>query len=681
MYFSYTDWAIVLIFVAILAAVAIFAKRYTLGVTDFLAANRCAGRYLLAMSAGAAALGLTLIIQNWEVYYKAGFNALWWGFMLTPVGFILSITGFVIYRYRQTRAMTMAQFFELRYSRKFRIFAGILAWGSGMLNYGVFPAVTARCLIYFCGIPIHMTNVLGIEVNLTMIAVMTVMLSIAVTFTLLGGQITVIITDFIQGQLLSVAFFAVLAVLVFKMDWSHIMEILKQAPEGQSMLNPFEQGKLEDFNVWFFVMMTVLVVYGWQSWQGNQSYNCSAKSPHEARMANVVGNWRGYMLTMLFVFVPVCAYVVLHSPKFATVTAEINASLSSIDSEQMREQMRVSTTLTHILPIGVVGLMAAALVAAAISTDDTYMHAWGSIFIQDVVLPIRQKRLTTEEHLKWLRWSIVGIAIFALIFSSVFKLKDYLAMWTQLTGVIYMGGAGSAILGGLYWKRGTTAGAWAGMIIGSTLAVISIVLQNILWPYILPALQSSFENISWIQNSTPGHFPLNGMQMSFITAFVALFSYITVSLLTKNDPDFDIDRILHRGQYAVKDDQVEVKEVKWYQKLFGITEEFTFVDKVIYFFVIIVTFSMFGVFCIGTFLYKTFGGTDDDWGKWWHFYMTFLFVLSAISVVWFLFGGIKDAASLFRDLKSAKRNALDDGTIVGHHNLADESDTNGNPMN
>ena len=48
---------------------------------------------------------------------------------------------------------TMAEFFERRYSRSFRVFAGIIAFGSGLVNFGIFPAVGAKFFIYFCGLP------------------------------------------------------------------------------------------------------------------------------------------------------------------------------------------------------------------------------------------------------------------------------------------------------------------------------------------------------------------------------------------------------------------------------------------------------------------------------------------------------------------------------------------------
>ena len=90
--------------------------------------------------------------RNFEKFYHAGFAASWWQWLLTPLSVIVAMSGWVAYRFRQTRAMTMAQFFEQRYSRKFRIFTGLLAWFSGVLNYGIAPGIVGR------GIPVSSSD-------------------------------------------------------------------------------------------------------------------------------------------------------------------------------------------------------------------------------------------------------------------------------------------------------------------------------------------------------------------------------------------------------------------------------------------------------------------------------------------------------------------------------------------
>ena len=164
MNFELLDWAIVFGVLIFVVCLALYSKMFMTSVADFLVANRCAGRYVMATCEGVASAGAIAFVAGWEMYYEAGFTPLWWQFMTLPTSMILTLSGYVIYRYRQTRAMTVAQFFEIRYSRKFRIFAGFLCFLSGILNFGIFPGVAARFFICFAGWP-PTFPLLGFEVS------------------------------------------------------------------------------------------------------------------------------------------------------------------------------------------------------------------------------------------------------------------------------------------------------------------------------------------------------------------------------------------------------------------------------------------------------------------------------------------------------------------------------------
>ena len=438
------DWTIIGTLLALLLGIAFLSKSLTRSVAYFLAGNRCAGRYLLTMADGMAGLGAISIAANFEQFYEAGFAAAWWGQILAPIGLVLALSGFVIYRYRETRAMTMAQFFEVRYSRRFRIFACILAFLSGILNYGIFPAVTARFIIYFCGLP-EQIEVLGWTLP-TLAPVMLFLLSLALTLTLLGGQIAIIITDFLQGQFVQIVILISFFVMLSQISWSDLITGLQMAPEQASRINPFKQGETKGFNIAFFIIVAGLNIYGFKAWQGSQGYNAAPKSPHEAKMANILGMFRGQALFLLSMLVPLFVFAMLHLPEFSVQAAAVNETLASIDNPQIREQMRVPTGVGQLLPAGVMGLFAAMIIAAAVSTDDTYLHSWGSIFVQDVIMPFRNRPLSRRAHLCLLRVAIFGVAVFAFVFSLVFPLSEYIFMYFQITGAIYLGGAGAVII-------------------------------------------------------------------------------------------------------------------------------------------------------------------------------------------------------------------------------------------
>ena len=138
---SFIDWLIVAIALGSMIYSVGMTKGLMKSVTDFLSAGRTAGRYVLSVSSGVAGLGAISIIMFLEMGYVAGFSLSWWGLSQGIIILAITMSGWVVYRFRSTRCLTLAQFFEKRYSRNFRIFAGIVAFVAGIINFGIFPAV------------------------------------------------------------------------------------------------------------------------------------------------------------------------------------------------------------------------------------------------------------------------------------------------------------------------------------------------------------------------------------------------------------------------------------------------------------------------------------------------------------------------------------------------------------
>ena len=62
-----------------------------------------------------------------------------------------------------------------------------IAWLSGIVNYGIYPAVSARFFIYFCGLPASY-ELLGFQIS-TFVTLMAILLATALFFVFVGGQI------------------------------------------------------------------------------------------------------------------------------------------------------------------------------------------------------------------------------------------------------------------------------------------------------------------------------------------------------------------------------------------------------------------------------------------------------------------------------------------------------------
>jgi SSS family solute:Na+ symporter len=634
-------------------------------VADFLAANRLAGRYLLTVSSGFG--GAISIIAMWEMVYDAGLPTQWWALMSIPVGLFISLTGFVIYRFRQTRALTLAQFFEMRYSRKFRFFAGLLSWLAGVLNYGIFPAVTARFIIFFFGLPEDFMFQ-GFAVSMFPV-IMLVYLSIALFIACIGGQISIMLTDFFQAMLMMIIFLILMFFLIHTFNWNDIMDGLQIAPADKSMINPFKTSQVADFNIWYFVIGVFATILGTRAWQGNSGFNSAAKTPHEAVMAGIIGSWKTIAQFFCMLLIPLVAYAVLHLPAFNSVGAPIQAEIAKISDPMIRSQMTVPLVLAHILPVGLMGLFAAVIVACAISFDDGYMHAWGTIFIQDVCMPLRKKPLEPKHHIRLLRASICVVAIFGFTFSMLFPLKDFILMYFALTGAIYLGGAGSVIIGGLYWKRGTTEAAWTALSVGTILAFGGMLIQQLWTPYLCPELLNIWPESAWLF-ANKAKFPLNGQVIYFIAMITSVISYIVVSMFGPKRIH-DMDKLLHRGAYAVKEDVVIAANAICFKpcfsasRLIGITKDFTRVDRFIAWATFYKVMIFWFIFLIGTVLCLTTDWISDAvWSEfWWWKLVAFSATLGTVCTIWLSIGGIRDACRLFKDLSAERVDDSDDGFV------------------
>ena len=685
---SIIDWAIVITVLAGMIYSVSFTKGLMRSVTDFLSAGRTAGRYLISVSQGAAGLGAISIVSFLEVGYITGFSFQWWGLSQGILVLALTASGWVIYRFRQTRSLTLAQFFEKRYSRNFRIFAGIIAFVCGIINFGIFPAVGAQFFISYCGFP---DLILGLP---TFPLMMIFLISIALYFVYTGGQIAVIIADFFQGVFLIVVLFMITIFLYNEVQWNQVFDSLKNTPvrlaekeiqilsgeetfvllsdqekmekidkindkyENSSLINPFKTSQVEDFNLTYFLIGLIGMFYGALSWQGHQAYNSSAKSAHEAKMAAVLGDIRGKPQGLFIFLVPVLTYVFMNHYDFQSTADSVNLALNSLETETLKSQMRAPIVLSEILPVGLLGAFAALMLAAFISTHDTYLHSWASIFVQDVIMPLRKKPFNKDEHIKVLRYSIFGVAIFIFIFSLVFDQNQEIALYFAVTFAIFAGGVGAVIIGGLYWDKGTTEGAWAAMIVGATVAVTGTIV-----PSISDVWLGDVETTTGFKKFILRLKEINGIKYYALSMSFSSISYIAVSLLTFKEK-INMDKLLNRGKYSIKNEiKVVDEKVKPIFKLFGIGKEFTLEDKIIY--LVSYVWNMFFtlVFVIGT-IYNLYNNvSDESWMVYWRYQIYINVVFSFFIIIWFTIGGFIDIKKMFISLDSDKRDHGDSGWV------------------
>jgi SSS family solute:Na+ symporter len=667
------DWLIVLFPVLLVMAVTFHANRYLKSVADFMSGGRLAGRYLLSTARSEMGAGAIGYVAMFEWFSHGGFPVTWWNQIAAPVGLILAITGFVIYRFRQTRALTLAQFFEMRYSRNFRIATGILGFIAGVLNFGVIPVIGGKFMVYFLDFPQFVT-VLSLSIP-TYLILTACFLTITTAITITGGQITVMIADCIQGMISQIFYVIIGLFLIVAFNWPQTRAMLLSYPPGHSMVNPFDTIDTKDFNVWYVLIGIFTTTYGTMAFQNNQGFNSAAASPHESRMGYILGRWRGFALSIAMLLLAVASMTYLHQPEGRAL---IQHRLAEIADPQTSEQMRLPIGLSEILPVGIKGLLVSVVLMGIFGGDGQHLHSWGSIFAQDVVLPLCKRAPSVRAHIILLRLSIIGVALFAFLFGALFTQTEYLPMWFTITVSIFVGGAGAAIIGGLYWSRGTTAGAWTGLVLGSALSGIGILLRQ-------PIAIGSFGALTDLLgvDSTPfaqsvlkhvgPQLPLNGAQIGFFATLSALVGYIFVSWLTCRSPH-DMDRLLHRGKFAVEAESPEIRDEAspargrfHLYNLVGIDEHFSRGDRLVTLGIFYWSLFWFAIFVAGSAWYFVRPWSDIGWADYWLVTGIYLpLLISILTTVWFTIGCWNDLILFFRRLRTERVDIHDDGTVEHH---------------
>ena len=758
------DWIVLILPILIVIWSALKAQKHVRGVADFLSAGRIAGRYVLCIASGEAGMGLITFVGLMEMYYNCGFAVSFWSTVSMPIAMLLALFGFCTYRFRETKAMTLGQFFELRYNRPFRLTAAVIQAFYGVLNYAIFPAVSCRCLMYFLDLPVRF-SLFGVEVS-TFAALMLVALGLATWVACAGGQVTIMVTDCMQGIVGYPMYLIVIAYLMWRFSWrEEMMPALLQRPPQQSFLDPFDIAEMRDFNLVYVLSGIVGMVLFRLSW-GGRGYDSSARNAHEAKMGALLGTWRGAFTSLVFILLAVVAFTYLNHPHFAEeanllrrslagktsedvlgphafvgdTLAEARAALPAVYAEipartQFSEtyaskeayeaetrdpylaatqrvlgdtpeararmqsfraiylQMIVPSALREILPTGLLGMLCAMMVFMMLSTDTTYLHAWSSVIVQDIVMPLRGRAMSPRLQINLLRIGIVLVALSAFLFSFYFGQIDFVMMFFSITGAIWAA-SGPVITLGLYWSRGTSAGAFSALLLGAGTAVSSIFAQKFWVSDLYPAIERAglvetfdrvlralsapmYPYVDWHMRAD--QFPMTSVEVALLVNIITILIYIVVSLLTCRKP-FNMERMLHRGKYA-DPGEVPEKPLPWRwrtlpSKLVGITAEYSRGDKVLAWSVFLWSFVWGFVLCfLAVLVWHHFSPWGvEEWSLYfWVKNLLVCIIIGVISTIWFGYGGVRDLWRLFRDLEKGSVNVLDDGRVSGNVSVADAS--------
>ena len=534
------DWLIVIVPVVFIMWLSVHSKRYVRGVVDFLAAGRVAGRYVLSAGDMTSGLGVIALVALVESKYQVGYALTFWEYLTVPVGILMSLTGYCVYRFRATRSLSIGQFLEMRYNRPFRIVAASLRTFSEMMTNAIGPAVAANFFIYFLGLP-HKIMIFGLAMP-TFALLVGIVLCMCMVVIWPGGRISLLITDAFQG-LFSYPIFVIIAGYIFlHFGWGDtIAPVMMDRVDGENFINPFDIEKLRDFNIFALVVTIMGSILNRASWIGNDTSNCG-RTPHEQKMAGILGTWRTLYSNLMLLLVAVMIIALMTHQKFADQAHDIRSQLTQKVAEEavadpamrarlaaniaalpverhqigvdaplsrqanidtpylstaretlgttpegnvqfqkfrtLYQQMMLPVALKNLLPVGLMGLFCLLMVMLMLSTDDSRVFNASSTIVQDIILPFRKTPFTPAQHLMVIRLTSASVCVFFFVVSLFFVQLDYINMFTTIMTGMWLGGAGPIMIFGLYSRFGTTTGAFCSLIFGSGLSIAGLIVQR-----------------------------------------------------------------------------------------------------------------------------------------------------------------------------------------------------------
>ncbi len=432
MNFTGLDWGIVLVYLAITMAAGLIGKKYVTGLADYLVAGRAIGKYLGIATLAATEIGTITFMYYAELGYKTGFSSFINGLIAGGVMIFLGATGFMIHKLRNMGLMTVPEFFEVKYSRRLRVLTGILVAVGGILNMGVFLRVEGEFLTIIAGLPMDYLKM-----------TMTGILLLELVYTVLGGMVSVVITDFIQFVMLSIGTILITFYSIWVVGWGKMVHTVSSTM-GEPGFSPITNS---DYGWGYIIFQLLLWMAVDTCWQTTAMRTFSTKSPEVSKK---VFFWTGFiflgrgMMPMLW-GIAALAYLGPH----------------------VNSRWAMPTMISQILPTGILGLVVAGMLAATMSVNSSYLLGWSSVISQDIILPLRKKPLSNRGQMLVNRITNVFVSLFVLFWGVWYTLPGPVYFYLNMTGTIFLAGAFSAFIGGLYWKRANTLGGYCAMIAGA----------------------------------------------------------------------------------------------------------------------------------------------------------------------------------------------------------------------
>ncbi len=459
---------ILIAMVAYMAAVivigVVYAKRANASSENYFLGGRSLGPWVTAMSAEASDMSGWLLMGLPGLAYWTGLADASWTAIGLAVGTYLNwlIVSKRLRRYsiRANNAITLPEFFSNRFREKSKIICSLSA-----LFILVFFTVYASSCFVTCG------KLFSTLFDAPYVPMMLIGAAFVLLYTVLGGFLAESASDFMQGIVMFVALIAIVAVgtvqaggfgaiaenataipgfFEFFNEASPILDDTKtqlvgaNGPLFNGTPNSYGLLRICSMMAWglgYFGMPQVLLRF------------MAIRKESELKMSRRIAMIWVVISLAVAVFIGILGRVIM-----------MNNGDTSMLTQASAENIFINLS-TSFLPPLLAGLVMAGILAATISSSDSYLLIAASAFAKNIYQGIVKKNASDKQVMWMSRITLLVIAAVAALLaldetSVIFKLVSF--AWAGFGATF-----GPLMLFSLFWKRTTRAGAIVGMIGGA----------------------------------------------------------------------------------------------------------------------------------------------------------------------------------------------------------------------
>jgi len=416
---------------------------------------------------------------------------------------------------------------------------------SGLRAFGAIIAILisiSYCVGQFAGIGLMFKWIFGIEPFWAIILGSSVVLA----YTLISGMLGVTKNMQIQYVIIIVSFIIPLVVLAYNYGYFWQLPEVGYGAVVSDVVNGLAPGQATNaLSHKFAIVPCPEYAMPWDAPTGQSSFQwlaiCfslmigTAGLPHVIQRFYVVPNARDARWSVVWGLFFICL-LYWSAPAYSVFGKILSADPAT--GKLAPDAIVVYTAqLGRVFPLAV-GFLAAGAISAAFSTVSGLLIAGASAFSHDLYFKVINPKTTEQTQMLMARAATISMAI---IVAGIALLK--LGLIAQLVALAFSL-AGCTIfplfLLGIWWSGSNRAGAWAGLIAGSSVALVSLTYFICGNPVVEKMLGTAI-NLPGAANVT---YYLNAWYFAWLGAPLAILANIVVSLLSSNKTPEETKRFL-----------------------------------------------------------------------------------------------------------------------------------------